>query len=109
MKKYHPDIVSPYVSQTIRVGQSKITESHVLYVSYTKADSQKKDRSLVYFPFVGDPAPFDSSEDFIKWYTARQEGEGVLQSLVLWSGGIAGLIAVAICSGTPVGIRSLAR
>jgi hypothetical protein len=97
VKKYHPTSTKVHVSKTIPVGHSRNAKSHVLYVTYTK-DSGRTDRSLVYFPFIGDPLPFDSSEDFIKWYTSKQDEGGILPLLIEWSGGIAGLIAVAIVS-----------
>jgi hypothetical protein len=64
-------------------------------VKYTKPD-RKIDRSLVYFPFVGDALPFDSSEEFIRWYTGRSQKTGLLPQIMEWSGGVAGVIAVAI-------------
>lgn len=97
VKTHHPNSSNIYVSARIPVGHSRIAKSHVLYVTYTK-DSERKDRSLVYFPFFGDPVTFDTSEDFIRWYTSTKDEGGILPILIEWSGGIAGLIAVAIVS-----------
>ena len=97
VKTNHPSSTGVHVSATIPVGHSRIAKSHVIYVTYTK-DSGRSDRTLVYFPAFGDPVAFDSSEDFIRWYTGRREGGGVLPLLIERSGGIAGLIAVAIVS-----------
>jgi len=95
VKTHHPQSNNVHVSTTIPVGHGRTAKSHLLYVTYTK-DSGKSDRSLVYFPSFGDPVAFDSSEDFIRWYTSQRDGGGILPLLIQWSGGVAGFIAVAI-------------
>lgn len=95
VQKYHPRATDIHVSATIPVGSGRLTQSKLFYVNYTRP-GDKSDRSLVHFPFVGDPMIFDSSENFIRWYTSRPQGTGVLPQIIEWSGGIAGIIALAI-------------
>src|SRR5579859_2045208 len=65
VQQYHPNVTDLHISATIPIGSNLLTQSRLLYVKYTRPD-RKSDRSLVYLPFVGDPVPFDSSEEFIR-------------------------------------------
>jgi len=95
VQQYHPNATDFHVSATIPIGSNLLTQSRLLYVKYTRPD-RKSDRSLVYLPFVGDPATFDSSEEFIRWYTGKSQRVGLVPQIIEWSGGIAGVIALAI-------------
>jgi hypothetical protein len=95
VQQYHPNATDFHISATIPIGSNLLTQSRLLYVKYTRPD-RKSDRSLVFLPFVGDPVPFDSSEEFIRWYTGRSQKVGFLPQIIEWSGGIAGVIALAI-------------